>query len=58
MGKKEYVFVTYDPLLEEVICVHRKQDSWCDKCKKLYDQRIKDDNYAYLPYSIKRLVKD
>jgi hypothetical protein len=41
----KYVFVTYDPLYERVVCVHEKLQSECDKCKKLRKLRNKEGCY-------------
>ncbi len=38
-NKREYVFVTWDPLLEQVVCVHKKYQDECDKCEKLRKKR-------------------
>ena len=36
----KYVYVTYDPLIERVLCVHDKPNSVCRICKKReYDKR-------------------
>lgn len=37
---KKYVYVTYDPLYEKVLCVHEKPNMTCKVCKKReYDKR-------------------
>lgn len=41
--KIEKVFVTWDPLYEEVVCVHRNPDSECDKCRAILNE--KRDSY-------------
>ena len=33
------VWVTYDPLNEQVICVHDVPDMLCDDCKPLWEDR-------------------
>lgn len=30
----KYVYVTYDPLLETVLCVHEKPDTVCKVCNR------------------------
>lgn len=36
----KYVYVTYDPLYEKVLCVHDKPNMKCRACKKReYDKR-------------------
>jgi hypothetical protein len=45
LKKKQYVFVTYDPLYERVVCVHEKLQSECDKCKRLRKARDKKGCY-------------
>ena len=36
----KYVYVTYDPLVETVLCVHEKPNSLCKVCdKKKYQKR-------------------
>jgi hypothetical protein len=37
--KKKYVFVTWDPLFERVVCVHEKQQSTCKDCDKILNQK-------------------
>jgi hypothetical protein len=32
------VFVNWDPLHEEVICVHTTEQGTCEKCKKILDE--------------------
>lgn len=39
LNKTVYVWVTYDPLYEKVICIHKKGNSYCKKCKKIWDER-------------------
>jgi hypothetical protein len=37
---KKYVYVTYDPLLEVVLCVHETPTSTCKVCgKRAYQKR-------------------
>jgi hypothetical protein len=56
--KTEYVWVTYDPLYEKVVCVHRKAESKCKKCRRLMKQRIKDgSNPCYYPEAQKFKIK-
>jgi len=43
MAKK--VWVTYDPLLEKVVCVHDAPDCLCEVCKPLWNERVKDKRY-------------
>lgn len=55
---RQYVWVTYDPLYERVVCVHRKAESECKKCRRLMKQRIKDgSNPCYYPEAQKFLIK-
>lgn len=42
------VYVTWDPLYEEVVCVHRTEDGECDKCSFLAEERRKDDSPYFL----------
>lgn len=54
----KYVWVTFDPLYERVVCVHEKADSECDKCRRLMKQRIKDgSNPCYYPEASKFKIK-
>jgi hypothetical protein len=47
------VYVTFDPLLETVLCVHEKPNTWCEVCgKKKYQERK-----AYQIFHFKRKVK-
>ena len=56
--KTRYVWVTYDPLYERVVCVHEKADSECDKCRRLMKKRIKDgSNPCYYPEASKFKIK-
>lgn len=52
----KYVFVTYDPLYERVICVHEKADSECEKCKALRNKRWKTKS-PYMPERHKFKIK-
>lgn len=48
----KYVHVIYDPLLEQVLCVHDKPNKRCRKCnKKKYEERK-----AYQLESVKRKI--
>ena len=49
--KTKYVFVTYDPLLEQVVCVHEKQNTECPKCKALRKKRWDSKNPYFLETS-------
>jgi len=53
--KREYVFVTWDPLLERVLCVHKKQDSTCEVCEKVSK---KNHKCGYWLGSKKLMIKD
>ena len=44
----KYVWVTYDPLYEQVVCVHENHDSQCKKCKALRNKRWKSKS-SYMP---------
>jgi hypothetical protein len=47
-----YIYVTFDPLLELVLCVHDKPNQTCKICgKKKYAKRK-----AYNIYKVKRKV--
>jgi hypothetical protein len=35
------VFVKWDPVLEEVICVHATEDGTCEKCIKVKEENEK-----------------
>jgi hypothetical protein len=39
----KFVYVTWDPLIERVICVHTTEDGRCDKCTKI----LNEDRGAY-----------
>lgn len=39
LNKLEYVWVNFDPLIEKVLCVHRKLDGECKMCKKHKEER-------------------
>jgi predicted RNase H-like HicB family nuclease len=43
--RQKYVFVTYDPLYEQVVCVHEKYQTECKKCKPLRKKRAKQGVY-------------
>ena len=32
------VFVNWDPMLEEVVCVHTTEEGTCEKCQKIIDK--------------------
>jgi hypothetical protein len=36
------VFVNWDPLYEEVICVHTTAEGECEKCRKISKEREED----------------
>ena len=42
------VYVNWDPLYENVICVHKIPDMFCDKCHEILLERIKTDGW-YTP---------
>lgn len=50
-NKTKYVYITYDPLLEQVICAHDKPNKDCVVCgKKEYKNR---DLYQLEEYKLK-----
>lgn len=51
--KRKYVFVTWDPLYERVVCVHDKLEDTCKKCEKIRKKRTG----AYFLETKKFLVK-
>jgi len=51
---RQYVFVNWDPLLEKVVCVHRKQNSICTECNKI----LKENRNCYQLEVDKFLIKD
>jgi len=38
-NEEKYVYVTYDPLYEKVICVHSEEEMECEDCKPINDER-------------------
>ena len=54
MNRKQYIYVTFDPLLENVVCVHKKQDSTCNKCEKI----LRENRTSYHLYNNKFLIKN
>jgi len=44
MSKKK-VWVTWDPLLERVICVHDAPDCVCEDCEELFNERNEKGQY-------------
>jgi hypothetical protein len=55
MSKTKYVYVTYDPLFERVICVHEKGNKECSVCKKRkYKER---DSHHLEEYKLKIRTK-
>lgn len=38
-----WVYVTYDPLYEHVVCVHDKPNQYCKKCKPIFDKREQEN---------------
>ena len=52
-----FVYVTYDPLLEKVLCVHDKPNQFCSVCKPVWKQRERDNDYAYQIYEEKRKLR-
>jgi hypothetical protein len=53
----KYVYVTYDPLLEQVICVHQHFTSECKLCKKIRKKRV-DENSPYHIRTMKFKIKN
>jgi len=49
--KSRYVWVTYDPLYERIVCVHEKLQSDCDKCRALREKRWKENSSYFLETS-------
>jgi hypothetical protein len=47
----KYVWVTFDPLYERVVCVHEKLQSDCDKCRPIRNKRWKEKNTYFLETS-------
>lgn len=45
------VYVTWDPLLEKVICVHDEPDMWCKDCKKANKD---EDGYVRGTYQLEQ----
>jgi hypothetical protein len=45
LKKPVKVYVKWDPVLEEVICVHSTEDSACEKCIAVYAKNI---NLSYV----------
>jgi hypothetical protein len=39
------VFVNWDPLLEEVVCVHTTEEGTCPKCIAINERAKKDGSY-------------
>ena len=52
----KYIYVTYDPLLEKVLCVHKTFASECKLCKKISEKRIEDGRYHLIRQRFK--IKD
>jgi hypothetical protein len=42
---KDKVFVNWDPLLENVICVHKSEDGTCPKCEEIIKKRYEERCY-------------
>jgi translation initiation factor IF-1 len=51
-----YVYVTYDPVLEKVVCVHDKPNKFCKVCGKINKRRIKINSFYHL-YEKKMKIK-
>lgn len=51
-----YVYVTYDPLLEKVVCVHDKSNKLCSKCGKIWRERERNKS-LYQLVEEKRMLK-
>lgn len=55
------VWVTFDPLLERVICVHDVPDCVCDDCKPIWDERLEEGSIYQLEerrFSVKEYESD
>lgn len=55
--RREYVFVTWDPLYERPVCVHKKLDDTCKKCESISKKRWKEKSPYFLETK-KFLVKE
>lgn len=51
-----YVYVTYDPFLENVVCVHDKPNKFCKVCDKINKERIAENSF-YMLYQKKMKIK-
>jgi hypothetical protein len=55
------VWVTYDSLLEKVICVHDVPDCLCEDCKPIFRERDAEKNLYQLEeheFEVKKYKKD
>jgi hypothetical protein len=50
-----FVYVTYDPLEEKVLCVHDKSNHFCNTCRPIFKKREKE-KCVYQIYEVKRKV--
>ena len=44
----KYVYVIYDPLLERVLCVHKKANTECNLCRRIWRKREDEKNVRSL----------
>ena len=50
-----WVYVTYDPLYEKILCVHDKPNQFCDVCRPVFNKRVREKKYHI--YEEKRKVR-
>jgi len=51
-----FVYVTYDPIYEKILCVHDKPNQFCDVCRPVFKKREREKS-MYQIYEEKRKVK-
>jgi len=51
-----WVYVTYDPLYEKILCVHDKPNQFCDVCRPIFNKRERE-KHVYQIYEEKRKLK-
>jgi len=57
----KYVWVTYDALLEKVVCVHDVPDCVCEVCKPIWEERQREKSVYQLEelkFEIQKYGKD
>jgi protein-arginine kinase activator protein McsA len=54
----KYIYITYDPLYEKIICAHSEPNTVCDECGPIIEERIKSHHTYQLEEFKQKIVYD